>query len=241
MSRTRALAAVVVVLGVAAASGLGCGAAKPSLSFNASAGNPVVVYKTFQAIAPVYNPTVPQVVVYGDGTVIKKEDAYKLTTGMASVPDLLKDLSEDGFFGLKQDYQGKPLPGGVTATMIVNLEDKSYKVTVAPNSAPSNWHAVVGVVKGVKTTGSKEYVPEKVRLFANAEGEAQPGNVVPWPGGAQELETAAAAKNGVVLAGDAAGTAWKAIAKEGVDVSWQAGGKVYTYVYALPLLPGIQD
>ncbi len=93
----------------------GCGQTRPDLTYDSSKQVPVIVYTETSAISPVYNPDVPVVVIYGDGTVIKKEGPYRLTTAslQGSLGELLGTLSDESFFGLKDVYEANPGKGAV--------------------------------------------------------------------------------------------------------------------------------
>lgn len=242
-----ALAAVLV----ATAALPGCGS-KVALDFNTSSNVPVVTYYARKAIAPVYNPDAPVAIVYGDGTLVKKDDSYKFTTGTLEeeVSLMLTELQNDGFFNLNPEYKGEPLAGGTTEQMIVALTAKTYYVTVESGAAPANWDEMVKLVTDARITGAREYIPPVVWLLANVATDVPAGaNVQPWPGNPQDLEKASAMldgtdKRGVTLEGEAATTAWLAIQQTfdtsgGSDAYWSADGNTYTYVYAVPLFPGV--
>ena len=239
-------AAIALALLLAISLG-GCGATKQDLSYNKSPSNPVIVYQSLQTIAPAYNPDVPVTVVYGDGSTLKKDGPYLLTTGGAEpgAAAMLASLEEEGFFGLDTEYRGTLTPGGVTEVMTVNLTDGKHQVTVEGGSAPEGWDEIVNTVKDVELTSPGEYVPQAVILFAQV-GTAPAGsqNVFPWPGSSDDLvKSAAAGSKGTVLQGDEAGTVWKAIQrgmKDQGDVYWTADGTTYTGVYSSPILPGIK-
>jgi hypothetical protein len=245
--RARTCGTAVSIAVILALSLGGCGK-KVDITYNTSASNPVIVYKSLRAISPAYNPGVPVVVVYGDGTVLRRDDAYKMTAGRAGtdLPTLLNTLVQDGFFDLKPQYTGTPLADGVTRVVTVNLASGSHQVSVDSGAGPSGWDNIAKTVNDVEIVSPEEYVPASVRLFA-MEGTAPPGsfNVFPWPGAADELsEAAAGGSKGLVLQGDPAGAAWKAIqraAKDEGEIYWTAGGKTYTGVYATPILPGIPE
>ena len=181
-------AAIALALLLAISLG-GCGATKQDLSYNKSPSNLVIVYQSLQTIAPAYNPDVPVTVVYGDGSTLKKDGPYLLTTGGAEpgVAAMLASLEEEGFFGLDTEYRGTLTPGGVTEVMTVNLTDGKHQVTVEGGSAPEGWDEIVNTVKDVELTSPQEYVPQAVILFAQV-GTAPAGsqNVFPWPGSADD-------------------------------------------------------
>ena len=230
----------------------GCGGKKaPSLSFPSSGGTPVVNYSSYKAIAPVYNPDVPVVVIYPAGTMIKKEDPYEFTTGTLSrdqVTSILESLQEKGFFGFKKEYGGgEAKPGGTTETITVNLESGKYSVSVAGGVGPEGWNDIIDTVMNAKASGVKDYVPGSIILYSKEGPQVPQGAAVtPWTGQASDL-AGAAAQDGQKLTGDSAVMAWKTVqgafanGGAGGDAYWTADGKTYTYVYARPELPGISQ
>jgi hypothetical protein len=242
-------AAVLAALALAA----GCGGkTRANMSFPTGAGTPVVTYWSYKAISPVYNPDVPVTVVYGDGTLIKKEDAYKLTRGTLTrqqMSGLLKTLQDKGFFDMKSEYNTeKPLPGGTTDTVSVTTTTETHQVSVEGGAGPAGWNGIISAVTGLQGAGTTEYVPESITLFAREAAQVPQGAAVnPWPGSPSDLAGAAAQDAGLGLNGAAAGTAWSAVQSSfsqnssGEDAYWSAGGKTYTFVYASPLLPGIKQ
>jgi hypothetical protein len=119
-------------------------------------------------------------------------------------------------------------------------------VTVSGEKKPSNWATIVDSITKAKVTGSDEYVPPSIRLFARmAEGPPSAPKVMTWPGDPNELAQASDEEaNGLVLEGEQAKTAWKAIQEsfstEG-ETYWKAGDNFYYYVYASPIFPGIPE
>lgn len=246
---------VVALAGVTAvAAGLaGCGSAKPSLTYNASPTAPVVVYTSTSAIAPVYNPLAPVVIIYGDGTKVTKEDSYKFTQGKLTgeVPAVLDKLAADGFFGLGKDYTSAEQPGGAVQTITVTLSDRTKQVAAAGGSAPPQWQSMVKALTDAPTVSSSAYVPSTIVLYASPD-EGGPGSgatVLPWPAGAGDLSAATATSGtqlkGEQLTGEQAKAAWLAIAEQFPqgqgDTVWSYNGKLYTYVYAAPVFPGVQQ
>ncbi|MBN1288007.1 MAG: hypothetical protein JXA49_00025 [Actinobacteria bacterium] len=247
-SKRFSFTAALMACGILLVSGLcGCGGAKTDLTYDKSGSKPVVVYRTYQAIAPIYNPDAPQIIVYGDGSVIEKKGPYEYTGGMlesGGVDALLRELESEGYFSLKQDYSsGEPVAGGVTETVTVNLSTKDYEVNVENGSDPSGWENIVSAVTGLDVSGAEAYTPPGVVLFAGE--EADPGNreILKWPGGAEDLADAAAGE-GFKLEGDSAAAAWKAVGESFEredEIVWEGGGKYYSYVYASPVFPGVSD
>jgi hypothetical protein len=243
---------IIAVLLASVLSASGCGGKNaPSLSFPSSGETPVIVYSSYQAIAPVYNPDVPVVVIYPDGTMIKKQDPYQFTTGMLSrdeITGILQSMADAGFFGFKKEYSGgEAKPGGTTETMTVNLDSGTYKVSAVGGSAPSGWNEIVETVTGAEPSAVKDYVPETIILYSKEAPQVPQGAVVtPWPGQASDL-AGATAENGQKMTGDSAASAWKTLqgayasGGAGSETYWTAGGKTYTYVYGRPVLPGVEQ
>lgn len=250
---------ILGIAGIAAAVAFGtllsgCGQARPDLSYDHSAQAPVIIYAETSVISPLYNPDVPVVVVYGDGRVISKGGPYQLTTAslQGSVDDLLGTLANEGFFGLKDVYEGEPLAGGTTSVLKVNLQSGECEATVRDQrSQPARWQDMVNTVKNATTVGAAEYIPARITLFAGIATDI-PVSVtsLPWPGGAQDLVNAANNPGtGTVVEGGGAAAAWAAIrqgeqimeTRHEADVYWQAGGTIYTFVYAHPELPGMVE
>jgi hypothetical protein len=245
------LIVAMVLMALLLASGCG-GKTERGMTFPTTADKPVVTYSSYKAIAPVYNPDVPVAVIYGDGTVIKKEDPYQFTTGTLSpqqMEELLKTLEDQGFFELESEYKNKvPLAGGTTDTVTVVTSSGTHEVSAEGGAGPPGWGDTLASITGVKASGEKEYVPSSITLFAREATEVPQGAAVePWPGDPSELATAASGDAGLKLNGEAASTAWKAIQSSfsqnsaGEDAYWSAGDKTYTYVYASPILPGIDQ
>ncbi len=250
MRTARATTTAVLLLALfTAAVAHGCGGSSPGLTFSSDRDTPVIAYSSYQAIAPVYNPGVPVTVVYPE-LVIRKNGPYDLKSAMLTrgqVSDMLEKLDELGFFRLKKEYRGaEPLAGGTTEKLSVELTSGTYAVSVEGGAGPPDWGDIVATVTNAKASGFREYVPLSLMLHASEAGEEGAGaDVKPWPGDPADLGKAAAAP-GFRLEGDRAATAWKAISASfsqggsGEDTYWGAGGKVYRYVYATPLLPGIE-
>jgi hypothetical protein len=261
--RKTATSSIVMVVLMALLLASGCGGktqsgktangkAESGVSFPATADEPVVTYTSYKAIAPVYNPDVPVTVIYGDGTVIKKEDPYRFTTGTLSpqqMEELLKTLEEGGFFELESEYKNEvPLAGGTTDTVTVVTSDGTHEVSAEGGAGPPGWDDMLTAITGVKASDESEYVPSSIALFAREATEVPQGAAVqPWPGDSSELAAAASADAGTRLNGEEAGTAWKAVQSSfsqnssGEGAYWSAGDKTYTYVYASPILPGIEQ
>jgi len=228
---------------------VGCGTPRIDLSYSDSAVKPVVTYNRYQAIAPIYNSSAPVTIIYGDQTAIEKKDSYEFTTGKLAgggLDGVLQSLYDEGFFELKETFAGEPMAGGVTETLEVTLSEKAFKVSVQGGQGPSNWEKIVSTVTDLDTSGSQEYIPNTILLFAKAEPEASSApNVMEWPGISADLAQASSAESsGRKLEGQAANVAWKAIQesmKSDTEVTWKANGDFYTYVYAVPIFPGIPE
>ena len=227
----------------------GCGKSV-KLEYLAEPDNPVIVYYSYQAVSPVYNPGAPVAVIYGDGTRIYKKGAYQFTAGALSgggVAGVLGELDHLGFFGLKKRYSGQPKPGSATQTMAVYLgagsDTSLHSVTIEAGAAPANWEEMVAAVTRAQVKGLKDYVPETLVLHANLATETPAGTkVVEWPGNVEDLEKASEADaKGFEIKGGQAAIAWKALREEATgETYWKAGDKVYTFVYAQPVFPGIK-
>lgn len=221
----------------------GCGGEKVDLSYDDSGSQPVIVYGTTQAIAPIYNPDAPQVIIYGDGTVIQKKGPYEYSKGRlesGGVEKILEELDSEGFFGLKESYESdEPLAGGITETVTVNLTNEEYEVSATDNAGPDGWDKMVSSITGLDVEGAEDYIPPGVVLYANEEADPSGKEILTWPGSAEDLANATAEK-GYDLEGDSAATAWKAVSdtfEREDEIVWEGGGKYYSYVYCSPVFP----
>lgn len=273
MTATRRLCALALalLLLVAVAAAAGCGNKEEprkktqpeeekktggvsGLAYDSSPDNPVIIYRTSQAIAPVYNPDAPKVIIFGDGTYVRKEGPYTFSASELDdgVEGVLDALEEAGFYGLDEEYPTEePLAGGTTEYLTVNLLDESYTVTVESGAdPPPEWSEIVEIVQSAPATEIGEYIPDEVVLYANEADETPGGSTErEWPGDPSELAEASSAggedESGVTLEGEGAHLAWETIqvafeADEGNTV-WSAGGSLYTYVYATPVFPGVDN
>lgn len=273
MTAVRRLCALLMVLliGVAVVAASGCGTKEEAskkisqkedantggeseLAYDDSPENPVVIYRTSQAIAPVYNPDAPKVIIFGDGTLVKKEGPYTFSASELDdgVQGVLDALEKKGFYELDEEYPTEePLAGGTTEYLTVNLADSSHTVTVESGATPpSSWSDIKDLVESPPSTEIGEYVPDEVVLYANPVTE-QPGGSTErqWPGDPSELAGASSEsdtqKADARLEGESANTAWEAVQEafeeDGGDTVWNAGGKLYTYVYATPVFPGVEE
>jgi hypothetical protein len=248
-SRTRAVLSVVTLGLVVSVIATGCGSSIP-LTYNKSADKPVIMFTSTQALSPVYNPTSPEILIYGDGTAYKKTGPYSYTKGtlQSTVPQLLQTIESFGFFNMSSG-SSSGTAGGVMQTITVWLVDngqtRKYTVSAPQGGGPSGWDSVVNAVTGAKVTGSQDYTPTSVTLSArDADPSATAGATVQdWPAGAGDLAKAAAADKRLVISGDQAATAWKTIGPtyEGAptEVVWRYNGKLYSLVYASPIFGGV--
>lgn len=244
-NRTVAVAVVVSLSWVALATG-GCG--NRDLSLSSCKTLPVVNYRSVKTVSPAYNPTVPVVLIYPDGTIIKKQGPYRLISGKitkAQIDELLRKLDDYGFFELGEVCAGKPLPGGATEILSVVILTGTNTTTVAPGAAPPNWNEIIKSVMAVPVPGGASYVPEKIRLHASIASPPEGVQVSPWPAGAPDLAAAAAEQGGMVVTGDTAAVAWTELERAYSDSAaaepyWTHGGGVYT-VYASPVFPGVKS
>lgn len=228
---------------------VGCGTPRVDLSYSDSAVTPVVTFNRYQAIAPIYNSSAPVTIIYGDQTAIEKKDSYEFTTGKLAgegLDGVLQSLYDEGFFELDKTYTGESMAGGVTETLTIKLSARTFEVSVQGGQGPTNWEKIVNTVTDLDTSGSEEYIPNTILLFAKVEPEASSApNVMEWPGISADLAQASSAESGGrKLEGKAANVAWKAIQesmKSDTEVTWKANGDFYTYVYAVPVFPGIPE
>ncbi|MBU1671923.1 MAG: hypothetical protein KKF41_14270 [Actinobacteria bacterium] len=244
MRRRTAAIAITIIISLALPAAGGCGTR--DLSLSTCKDLPVVDYRSVKAISPAYNPTVPVVLVYQDGTVIKKQGPYQFISGKISasqIDELLRTLDGYGFFGLNKVYTGKPLPGGARETLSVVILTGTYTTSTDRPATPANWDKIVKAVMAVPVPGGAAYVPDKIRLHATAAGPPEGAQVSAWPAGAPDLGASAAQPDGMVVTGDTATTAWKEL-NEGyssgaaAEPYWSYGGAVYT-VFASPVFTGV--
>ncbi|MCJ7652325.1 MAG: hypothetical protein MUO75_01335, partial [Actinobacteria bacterium] len=178
MASRKTLPAIAIILAAALVIPAGCGKAGPSLAYNKSHANPVIILRNLQALAPLYNPNAPVAIYYGDGTVVLKEDAYSYKSGKlpsGGLDKTLKTISDEGFFQMKSKYSGAPMPGGITSVLRVNLTEKTYGVTVEGGAGPSGWDAMVKTVTKPQLPKTSVYYPPSVHLHATPFGSAGEG------------------------------------------------------------------
>jgi hypothetical protein len=248
MASRKILAATVIVLMAASVIAAGCGTSGPSLTYNKSASNPVIVLRYLQALAPLYNPNAPAAIYYGDGTVILKKDAYVYESGKLSeggLGETLKTLSAQGFFQMKSKYTGGAMPGAKTSVLKVNLTGKSYEVTVEGGASPKGWDAIMTAVTKPKLPKTSTYYPPSVHLHATPFGGVASGVTVKnWPANAGDLSAVGKAPHGLKVSGNEAENAWKAIGgavKGTAEVFWKYKGNFYGNVYAAPIFTGVPE
>jgi hypothetical protein len=242
------LAAAAIVLVAALVIAAGCGTAGPSLTYDKSPKNPVIVFRNLQALAPLYNPNAPVAIYYGDGTVVLKKDSYSYQSGKlpeGGLDDTLKTISDNGFFQMKSKYAGTPKPGGKTSVLKVNLTEKSYEVTVESGAGPKGWDAIVTAVTKPKLSKTSTYYPPSVHLHATPFGAVEEGVTVKnWPADAGDLGAVGKAPHGSKISGDEAENAWKAIGgtvKSTTEVFWRYKSNLYGNVYAAPIFTGVPE
>ena len=240
--------AAAIILMAACVIAAGCGKAGPSLTYNKSHANPVIILRNLQALAPLYNPNAPVAIYYGDGTVVLKEDAYSYKSGKlpsGGLDKTLKTISDEGFFQMKSRYSGAPMPGGITSVLRVNLTEKTYGVTVEGGAGPSGWDAMVKTVTKPQLPKTSVYYPPSVHLHATPFGSAGEGATIKnWPADAGDLSAIGKAPHGSKISGDEAKNAWKAIGgtvKSKAEVFWRYKGNLYGNVYAAPIFTGVPE
>ena len=248
MASRKTLPAIAIILAAALVIPAGCGKAGPSLTYNKSHANPVIILRNLQALAPLYNPNAPVAIYYGDGTVVLKEDAYSYKSGKlpsGGLDKTLKTISDEGFFQMKSKYSGAPMPGGITSVLRVNLTEKTYGVTVEGGAGPSGWDAMVKTVTKPQLPKTSVYYPPSVHLHATPFGSAGEGATIKnWPADAGDLSAIGKAPHGSKISGDEAKNAWKAIGgtvKSKAEVFWRYKGNLYGNVYAAPIFTGVPE
>lgn len=248
MASRKILPATVIILIAASMIAAGCGVSGPDLIFNRSAKNPVMVLRTLQALAPLYNPNAPAAVYYGDGTVVLKKDSYSYQSGKLAeggIDDTLKTISDNGFFQMKSKYTGAPVPGGKTSVLQVKLKEKSYEVTVESGAGPKGWNEIMTAVTKPELPKTSTYYPPTVHLHATPFGAAEEGVTVKnWPADAGDLAAVGESPKGLNISGDKAENAWKAIGgavKGTAVVLWRYKDDLYGNVYAAPIFTGVPE
>ena len=221
-----------------------------TIKFDAGIDKPVVVLTESQAVSPVFNPGAPETIIYGNGLIVQKKDPYSYVAGLSSTADVksvLRKLQDQGYFGLKGEYQSEqPVAGGATPTHTANTTDKTYRVTVEAGAKPAGWDAIVSMVQSTKTPDMKPCNPSKIMLYAT-EAPSVPASarVEDWPGLRDELKSAAAAgSKGYEVQMESAISIWvglQAAFQQGdfQEIYWKTNdGKTYAAVYAFPIFPG---
>ena len=247
MASRKILSAVALILAAALVIAAGCGTSGPSLTYNKSAKNPVIVFRNLQALAPLYNPVAPVAVYYGDGTVVLKKDSYSYQSGKlpeGGLDETLKTISGQGFFQMKSKYSGAPIAGGITSVLRVNLTEKTYEVTVESGAGPKGWNEIVSAVKKPQLPKTSVYYPPTVHLHATPFVSAGGATVKNWPAHAGDLSAVGKAPHGSKISGDEAENAWKAIGgtvKSKAEVFWRYKDNLYGNVYAAPIFTGVPE
>jgi hypothetical protein len=238
-------AAAVAILVSCSVSG-GCGNSV-EIEYSQSPTQPVIVLASSQALPPEYAPHGADLMIYGDGTVIKKTGLYHYESGRIGEQELaalLTSIVDKGFFGLPAEGSAGQ-PGGVTQHVTVALKGRSKRVS-APGTQGGAFGRIVDGIKAVNVPDAREYVPESLVLYANAlEGSsvAAGAKVVDWtldPG----LLTGATAQSaaGKSVSGSQAEAVWKELASAyssdtSTEILFRADGKLFGSVYVVPQFP----
>ncbi|MHB8895299.1 MAG: hypothetical protein ACYC99_09020, partial [Candidatus Geothermincolia bacterium] len=157
---------------------------------------------------------------------------------------LVTSVVDKGFFGMKQS-QGNPLPGGAVDHVTVTLSSKSSSVE-APEGTGGNFGAIVNELREYKIPNEKEYLPDRITLYASEvpAGQKVEETVLTWTADPNDLALAAQAKTGMItgvqLTGSEAQQAWKLLRDASGNkgpVVWSAGGKMYASVFADAFFP----
>ncbi len=239
------ITAIIIIISVAHAT--------PSdtadLSFDPFWYNRVIVYQLTGAYAPLPNEFHPTIIIYGDGTVIRKNGAYSFSAGKLSkggVESIIRTLSEKGFFRLKKtSKEGPDGTGGRRFVLTVNLRKGSHQVWAEDSGglrkSPENWAEIVKAVTQPSLPAWNEYMPSRLILVAH-KGTAgvQSDNVQPWPFDSGDLIKASKAyPNGLIYEGSEAASVWKAFQKacrKTPYVVWKSGNSKFVDSVALPQL-----
>ncbi|MGV8122156.1 MAG: hypothetical protein AB2L14_20540 [Candidatus Xenobiia bacterium LiM19] len=220
------------------------------LSYNPSPQKRVIEYRLTGAYAPSPNEFEPTIIIYGDGTVIRKNGAYSLSRGKlrkGGLESILRTIASKGFFSLKKTPAAGPSgTGGRSFVLTVNLRKGSHQFW-ADNSGglrknPEHWDEIVQAVTQPSLSNWNEYVPGTLVLVAHTGTAGTPSdNVQTWPCSSEDLAKAAAAyPKGLKLEGSKAAAVWKAFQKvsgKSPYVVWNAGNKKYVDSAAAPQLP----
>ncbi len=221
-----------------------------AVTYENSAAKPVIVFTSNKAISHVYNPDSPVVLLYGDGTLIKKLDSYSFQSGAISdgVQPLLDFISSNGFFSMEPVYTEGSQPGGSIEVLEVHVvrDGKPFNqaVSAPAGHGPKGWSKIVSAVTGAPITSPEAYVPQKVLLFATERASQPEGSILKeWPQGAGDLSQATTYP-GVELSGPQAAAAWAVIGptyeNTTQDFIWSYGGKLYSSVGAAPEFTGVE-
>jgi len=244
----KTLAATAIILMAAMVIAAGCGTSGPSLTYDKSAKNPVIILRYQQALAPLYNPNAPAAIYYGDGTVVLKKGPYSYLSGKLAeggIDDTLKTVSDNGYFQMETKYSGTPTPGSKTSVLKVNLTEKSYEVTVESGASPKGWDEIMTAVTKPDLPKTTAYYPPSVHLHATPFGAVEAGVTVKnWPTDAGDLAAVGKSSNGLKISGDEAENAWKAIGgavKSTKEVFWRYKSNLYGNVYAAPIFTGVPE
>lgn len=241
-----ALTAVLVVIAAAQAAPSGT----TDLSYNPSPQKRVIEYRLTGAYAPSPNEFEPTTIIYGDGTVIRKNGAYSLSRGKlrkGGLESVLRTIAGKGFFRLKKTpAESISGTGGRSFVLTVNLRKGSHQVWADDSGGlrknPEHWEEIVQAVTQPSLSSWNEYVPGTVILVAHTGTASVPSdNVQTWPCSSEDLAKAAAAyPKGLKLEGSKAAAVWKAFQKASGKtpyVVWNVGNKKYVDSAAAPQLP----
>jgi len=240
------MTAIFIVISIAHATPSGT----PDLSFDPSPQKRIVVYQLTGAYASSPNEFQPTIIIYGDGTVIRKNGAYSLSAGKlgkGGVESIIRKLSEKGFFRLKKTgREGPDGTGGRSFVLTVNLRKGSHQVWAEDSGglrkSPENWAEIVKAVTQPSLSGWKDYVPGAVLLVAHTGTAGVPSdNNQTWPCDPADLiKSAAAYPNGLKLEGPKAAGVWEAFQKacrKTPYVIWKSRSNSYVDSVAAPQLP----
>ncbi|GEM_PF-1767261 len=239
-------AALIVLIAVAHAAPSG----PTDLSYDPSPQKRVIVYQLSGAYAPSPNEFEPTIIIYGDGTVLRKNGAYSFSTGKlqkGGVESVLRTLAGKGFFRLKKTANEGPTgSGGRSFVLTVTLRKGSHQVWAEDSGGlrkgPEKWAEIVQAVTQPPLSSWNEYVPRAVSLVAHTGTPGVPSdNVQPWPCDSNDLVKATAVHpQGLKLGGAKAAKVWEAFQKasrKSPYVVWKVGNRDYVDSVATPQLP----
>ena len=175
--RTAVLVVALSLLFSAAAVSAGCGRSIPVLSYDSSPGNVVAELKSFGGLVPQWADEVPDLRLYGDGKVVRKDGSGRLLVegrlDEEQVKDLLEKIGDTGFFNLKASYFDRRVMDGATTEVSVNLTGEKKKVDVYMMKVKP-FNETVGLLMDYPLGGQKTYVPDRGYLVVTEREEASP-------------------------------------------------------------------